>query len=67
LSSDYEFVLTGPCARALLARSATQRRRTLSLLEALAADPFKMPDFHETGASGRQYAVQIDHAVIVTY
>ncbi len=66
MSSDYEFVLTGPCTRALLAKSPACRRRTLSLLDSLATDPFKTPDFHETGPSGRSYAVYIDHAIIVT-
>jgi len=36
------------------------------LLDVLATDPFKTPDFHETGASGRQYAVHIDHSIIIT-
>lgn len=64
---DYEFVLTGSCARVLLAQSPATRRRTLELLAKLENNPFCEPDFRESGPSGRSYSVVVDRDIIVTY
>jgi sulfur carrier protein ThiS len=62
-----EFVLTGSCARALLAQTPATRRRTLELLAQLERHPARPPDFQELGPSGRTYAVVVEQDIIVTY
>jgi hypothetical protein len=66
VSPGYEFVLVGSCARALLAQPRATRRRTLELLAQL-RQPFREPDFRETGTSDRIYSVIVDRDIVVTY
>lgn len=66
MKSEYDYTLSGVAVRALLSARAPLRRRAENVLDTLAADPFREPDFIEMAPSGRKYAVFVERDTVVT-
>ena len=66
MKPEYDYTLSGVAVRALLSARAPLRRRAEQVLDTLAADPFREPDFMEVAPSGRQYAVFVERDTVVT-
>ena len=64
---DYDFWLSSEASRSLLSSPAPISRRMEQALAALAAHPFREPDFRERGPSGRTYDVTCYENIILTY
>ena len=67
MSGDYDFVLSGAAVRSLLGAPNPTRRRAENLIESLAANPFREPDFRETGPSGRVYSVIVEGDIVLAF
>jgi hypothetical protein len=66
VSSNYDYTLSGVAVRGLLGAPAKLRRRAERFLDELASDPFREPDFSETGPSGRRFSVFVQGDLVVT-
>ena len=64
---DYDFILSGNAARALLNCNASDRRKAIQYFDYLADNPTQEGDFQERGESGRIYEVKIFEDFIITY
>jgi hypothetical protein len=67
MPAGYDYQLSSAAVRGLFGSPPGQRRRLITEIERIVADPFQPPDLEEHSPSGRTYLVAVRGDLIITY